>query len=116
MKVKQSGFNEMMPRLMIAPGEGDFAPFDGYIEIVFTGYNDDGMYEVFGQAAVRINVSFSGMMTANETAGWAEALTLAADLAANKVNSAMPENVLNEWRTIKRNLAQQETAVAAGGK
>lgn len=105
MKVKQSGFNEMMPRLMIAPGEGNFEPFDGYIEIVFTGYNDDGIYQIFEQAFTRINVSFSGMMSAEETALWAEALTLAANLAANKASPAMPENVLQEWRKIKKSLS-----------
>jgi len=109
MKAEQSGINYQLPRIRIAPGEGDFEPFGGHLEIVFSGWTPDGVFEIYHPAKVRVNVSFgSNELDPKMIDEWAEVFCVAAALArGDEVRLWMPENVVEEYDKAVRTLAAQ---------
>lgn len=108
MKVKQSGPNKQLQRLQLAPGNGDFEPLCGYVEIVFSGYTLNDAFTVYKPAKIRINISASDLMEFDEVKEWRDVLDIAVGLSKNKPLYITPENVLKEWEEIKTLLAEVE--------
>lgn len=99
MKVKQSGFNDELPRIKIAPGNGDFEPLEGNIELVLSGYNEDGILEFYEQSKIRVNVSFGNDgISADEAREWRDVLDIAVGLAKKSPYPWTPDNVLSEYK------------------
>ncbi len=97
MKVEQSGINYNLPRIRIAHGEGKIEPFEGYIEIVFAGYDiDTGGRVIYQPAKIRVNMSTSTEQDVENVTAFIELLQTAVSVATGDLKANLPDNVLSE--------------------
>lgn len=85
MKYRYSGYLNY-PRLDLTPDE--FKPFGGVVEVHFLNFNVDGL--TFYAPRVALNCSLRELTPADARA-WADALKLAADIAAERLANLTPE-------------------------
>ena len=84
------------PRVELMPDSGEFDGINGFIEVSFFDFDDDGR-RVY-RPLVRGNVGFSGRMNPEDSHYWGECFIAAYDIAVRK----MPLIRLNQVAEIKR--------------